>query len=113
MKILPADVATIYAAFVENEIAPKALNGLQKFAAYGSIFVVQQKAAAFFADSERIAQLEAIGVMDGGLIDLDYLYQMASFAMQKAGGKITVMGLILDQSDMEKICQLGRSVAQA
>ncbi|WP_288229723.1 hypothetical protein [uncultured Desulfovibrio sp.] len=113
MKIAPADIATIYAGFVENELAPKAASGLQRFAAYGSVFVAQRKATDFFGDPDRVAQLKTIGVMDNdGMIDLDYVREMASFAMQKSGGKVTAMGLILDQSDIDKLYQLGKAVAQ-
>lgn len=113
MKITPADIATIYAGFVENELAPKAVSGLQRFMAYGSVFVAQHKAADFFANPDLVEQLKRIGVMDNnGMIDLDYVKEMASYAMQKSGGKVTVMGLILDQGDIDKLYQLGKAVAQ-
>ncbi|MGE9985996.1 hypothetical protein [Desulfovibrio sp. SGI.169] len=113
MKIAPTDIATIYAGFVDNELAPKAVSGLQRFMAYGSVFVAQHRATEYFANPDLVAQLKSIGVMDNdGMIDLDYTKEMASFAMQKSGGKVTVMGLILDQSDIDKLYQLGKAVAR-
>lgn len=112
MKISPADIPAIYAGYVDSELAPKAASSLQRFMAYGSVFVAQRKTEAFFAEPGRRQQLTAMGVMgDDGLIDLDYLREMATFAMQQSGGKVTAWGLILDQSDIDKLYQLGKAVA--
>lgn len=43
MKISPADIPAIYAGYVDSELAPKAVSSLQRFMAYGSVFVAQRK----------------------------------------------------------------------
>lgn len=113
MKIHPQDIGQIYAAYVDNEIAPKATSPLQKFWAYGSTFVVNKRAQEYLADPDRIEQLTAMGIMTpDGFIDLDFLREMSNHAIDKSGGQIQAMGLILDKSDVEKVYNLGRSFAR-
>lgn len=113
LKIHPKDIGQIYAAYVDAEIAPKATSPLQKFWAYGSTFVVQRKAQEYLSDPERVKQLTAMGIMcPDGHIDMDYLRDMTRHAMQKSGGKIEAMGLILDQTDIDKIYTIGRTYAK-
>lgn len=113
LKVLPKDVSSIYAAFVDSEIAPKAGSALQKFFAYSSVFVVQKRAEEFLSDPQRVSQMEAIGVMtQDGFLDMDFLHDMAIHALEKSGGSLEVMGVILDSSDVEKVHNIGRSFAQ-
>lgn len=113
MKIHPQDVSAVYAAYVDNEIAPKANSALQKFWAYGSVYVINKRAQEYLSDPERIKQLTAMGIMTpDGMIDMDFLKEMCSHAIDKSGGQIEAMGLILDQSDIEKVYNLGRSFAR-
>lgn len=113
MKVHPNDIGAIYAAYVDSEIGPKAQSALQKFWAYGSAYVVDRKAKEYLSDQERISQLTSIGIMTAdGMIDFDFLRDMATHAMDKSGGKIEAMGLILDQADVEKVYNIGRSFAR-
>lgn len=112
MKIAPSDVATLYAAFVDNEIAPKAATGVQRFLAYGSVYMVNRKVGEYLSDPRRVEQLRQAGIMDeNGMIDMDYVREMATFALQKSGGKIQAMGLILDQGDIDTAYRLAQHIA--
>lgn len=113
MRIHPQDVGQVYAAYVDNEIGPKAQSALQKFWAYGSVYVVQKKAEEYLSDPDRVSQLTTMGVMTPeGMIDVDFLKEMTTHAMEKSGGRIEAMGLILDQSDIDKVYNLSRSFAR-
>lgn len=112
MKIHPQDIGKIYAAYVDSEIGPKATSPIQKFWAYGSTFIVDRKAKDYLSDPDRLSQLTTMGIMTSdGMIDLDFLKEMCAHAMAKSGGKVEAMGLILDQSDIEKVYTIGRSFA--
>lgn len=113
LKINPQHVGQIYAAYVDNEIAPKATSPIQKFWAYGSVFILNKKAEEYLTDPVRVEQLTAMGIMTpDNMIDLDFLKEMTGHVIEKSGGKIEAMGLILDQSDVEKVYNIGRSFAQ-
>lgn len=113
MKVHPQDIGQIYAAYVDSEIGPKAQSALQKFWAYGSVYVIQKKAEEYLANPDRVSQLTAMGIMTpDGHIDMDFLKEMTSHAMDKSGGQIEAMGLILDKSDIEKVYNIGRSFAR-
>ena len=112
MKLSPDQIALLYGNYVDQEIAPKASNGLQRFVAYGSVYMVQKRVQDYLSDPDRVETLKASGIMtDDGFIDGDYVREMATFAMQKSGGKVQAMGLILDQSDIDTMYSLGQSLA--
>lgn len=113
MKVHPQDIGQIYAAYVDSEIGPKAQTALQKFWAYGSTFVVERKAQDFLSNPDRVQNLTAMGIMtNDGHINADFLREMCTHAMEKSGGKIEAMGLILDQNDIEKMYNICRSYAR-
>lgn len=112
LKIHPQDIGKVYAAYVDSEIGPKASSPVQKFWAYGSTFVVERKAKDYLSEPNRVAQLTTMGIMThDGMIDLDFLRDMCLHAMEKSGGMVEAMGLILDKSDIEKVYTIGRSFA--
>lgn len=112
MKITPDQIAVLYGNFVDQEIAPKATTAVQRFFAYGSVYMVQKKVHDYLSAPERVESLKQSGIMtDDGQIDLDYLREMATFAMQKSGGKVQAMGLILDQGDIDKAYVMGQALA--
>ena len=55
MRIHPQDIGSIYAAYVDSEIGPKAQSALQKFWAYGSAFVVDKKAKEYLSNEDRVS----------------------------------------------------------
>lgn len=112
MKMSPGDVPALLGAYVDQEVAPKA-SGLQKFGAYAGVFVVQNRAAHLLQDPKIKKLLASSGALDeAGLLDVDYLHNMAKFAMNKAGGTVTVAGLILDGNDVESLYKLAQSFAR-
>lgn len=113
MKIHPQDIGAIYAAFIDNEVSPKASSGVQKFMAYMSVFAIQKQAQDYITHPKRMEQMKSMGIMDEqGLIDADYLKEMATYAMKKSGGTIEAMGLLLSQSDIDTMYSLARSFAK-
>lgn len=112
MKLTPDSIATLYGNFVDQEIAPKASGGLQRFIAYGSVYMVQKRVHDYLSDPDRVEALKSSGIMtDDGYIDGDFVKEMATFAMKKSGGKVQAMGLIFDQSDVDKAYSMGQSLA--
>ncbi len=88
--------------YIEKEIASKAV-GLQRFMYYGISFVVANNAEKLFALAVNNPMVKQLGFMDeDNNIDLDKLYAMAKYAMQKSG-KVSVGGVILGEDDVEKI----------
>ena len=113
MRIHPQDIGAIYAAYVDSEIGPKAQSALQKFWAYSSAYVVDKKAKEYLSNEDRVKQLTAMGIMTpDGMIDMDFLKEMCSHAIDKSGGQIEAMGLILDKTDVDKVYNIGRSFAR-
>lgn len=111
MKMSPGDVPALIGAYVDQEVAPKA-SGLQKFGAYAGVFVVQNRAAHLLQDPKIKTMLASSGALDeAGLLDVDYLHNMAKFAMSKAG-TVTVAGLILDTGDVEALYKLAQNFAR-
>lgn len=112
MKIASSNVPVVLSGFIEREIAPKATSGTQRFLTYSAAYLVSKKASEMLQRENYVKNMREIGVMDDeGLIDLDFLREMATYSMQKAGGKVEVMGVVLDQSDVDSAYQLGRTVA--
>lgn len=88
--------------FIEKEIAAKAV-GLQKFLYYGASFLVANNVEQIFHTLVENPMVKATGILDeNNNIDLDKLYQIAKYAIQKSG-KVTVGGVILGESDVEKL----------
>lgn len=111
MKIGIDDVPAVIGAFVDEELAPQA-HGLQKAMLYGGLFVVQRQAGNVLASPDVQNRLKMAGVMDeAGLIDIDYAYDMARFALEKTG-KVTALGITFDARDAEKLYQLAGRVAK-
>lgn len=112
MKISPNDVPVVLAGFIEREIAPKATSGTQRFLTYSAAYIVSNKAKEMLQRENYVKNMHEIGIMDDeGMIDLDFLKEMASYSMKQAGGKVEVMGVVLDQGDIDSAYQLGRTVA--
>lgn len=111
MKMSPTDIPALVGAFVDQEIAPKA-SGLQKFMAYAGVFAVQAKAGQIMQHPGFRGMLEQSGALDdAGMIDVDYLHNMAKFAMEKAG-TVNVAGLVLNTDDVETLYALAKSFAR-
>ena len=111
-KISIQDVPVLAGSFVDNELGPKAQGGLQKAMLYGGLFVIQNKAAQMLSDPSFQAKMKMMGIMDeAGFLDVEYIYQMAKFSMEKSGS-ITVLGITFDVQDIEKITAIARGMAK-
>jgi hypothetical protein len=88
--------------FIEREIASKAV-GFQKFATY---FVLPKvnKAVDVYLRQFRENQMTADFFNDNGSVNLDEVYNTAKRAVQKSG-QFTMYGVILGESDIDKIYQ--------
>jgi len=108
-KISPQDLSVAVGQYLENELAPKSA-GLQKVALYLAIPVITAKAP------ELIEQFRpALGYLDAltedGMIELDALHPRLKDAVHKAG-KVPVMGIIFDESDVDKLYAIAQPLAQ-
>lgn len=105
MKINTNDIPAIMSAFVDSQIAPQA-SGMQKFGAYSMLFVMQNKMPEIVNRYGPIMRMT--GMMgDDGMIDLEYVHNMLSDAMNHAG-KVNVMGYLVDAADIESIYQIAQ-----
>ena len=84
--------------------------GLQKVGAIMIGTVAAQKAGQMVQQHAPV--LKFADVMDeAGMIDLDKAYVLAKDAFQKSG-KVSVMGLLLDDGDVEIIHEIAKRYAQ-
>ncbi len=99
-----------FVAFIEREVAVKAV-GLQKFLYYGASFLVASQMEQIFKTFMEDPMIKSMGFLDdNNSIDLNKLYNTAKYAIQKTG-QITVSGVILDESDVEKLFQYIKEAA--
>jgi hypothetical protein len=94
------------ANYIESEIASKAV-GFQKFATYfvlQRINIIIDKYMTALKSNELVQDL----FDDSGKVDIDALYHMSKKAIQKSG-QITMLGVILGESDIDKIYSFIRS----
>lgn len=111
MKMSPTDIPALIGAFVDQEVAPKA-SGLQKFMAYAGVFVAQARTGQMLQDPKVREMLAQSGAMDeSGMLDVEYLHNMAKFAMEKTG-TVMIGGLVLDAGDVEKVYALSKTFAR-
>ena len=108
-KLDPNHVGTILAAYLDQEVIPKA-TGLQKVGAIMVGTIAAQKSGQMV--KQYTPALKFADVMDeAGMIDLDKAYALAKDAFQKPG-KVPVMGLLLDDGDVEIIHEIAKRYAQ-
>jgi hypothetical protein len=86
--------------FVEKEIAAKA-TGVQKFLSYFAIPIVGKTTENYLQSFAKNPVTNSF--FDGnGAVDIDALYNMAKEAVKKSG-QFTVYGVILSETDIDKI----------
>lgn len=108
-KLDPNHVGTILSAYLDQEVIPKA-TGLQKVGAIMVGTIAAQKSGQMV--KQYTPALKFADVMDeAGMIDLDKAYTLAKDAFQKSG-KVPVMGLLLDDGDVEIIHEIAKRYAQ-
>ena len=109
MKISGQNLGVALGQYLEQELAPKA-GALQKVMLYMAIPVVGTQTQQIIEQYKPA--LSALGAMtDDGLINLDVLYPRLKDAVHKAG-KVPVMGIIFDESDVDKLHTIAQQYAQ-
>ena len=88
------------ANFIERELAMKATGG-QKFLSYGVIPFIDE-AVSYYLKKLISHPLAVLFFDDNGNIKADKLYNAAKSAVQKSG-QFTVYGVILGETDIDKI----------
>lgn len=109
MKINIKSVPVIVVDYMEKHILPKA-SGWQKFAVGSAMFVAHNRAAQIVENLEILKMLELSGVLKGEELDMDYLHDMALSALEKSGGKLKLMGYVMDNSDVEEIYKIAKNL---
>lgn len=86
--------------FIEREIAAKA-TGLQKFMSYCAIPLVN-RTVDNYVKAGRENAITAVFFNENGDVNIDELYNMAKTGVRKSG-QFTVYGVILGETDIDKI----------
>ena len=111
MKIAVADAPIVLVDYMEKHVLSKAA-GLQKFAVGAAMFGLAHRAQGLVTNPQLVSTLKTLGVVgEDDLLDMDYARDMALDAMQKSGGKLPLMGYVLDASDIEAIYECAKAVA--
>ena len=106
MKINHTDIPAIFSQFLDAAIAPQA-TGMQKFGAYAAAFIVQSRMPQIMAQYGPVMKMAGV-LGDDGMIDVEVAYNMAKFAMDKAG-TVNIAGYLADSSDIEQIYNIAKS----
>ena len=109
MRMSVDHVADVLAAYLDEAVAPKA-QGLARIGTYMFGIAAARKGADLVR--QYVPTMQMLGVMDEErMLDVDAFAEIAHKAMEKAGGKLYAMGLILDQSDIDIIVDIARRYA--
>ena len=94
-------------SFVEREIAAKAV-GFQKFMTYMALPFIGD-AVVNYANTYRENAMTAKLFNENGEVNIEELYNMAKAAVRKSG-QFTVYGVILGETDIDKIYNYIRGI---
>lgn len=109
LKVTGQNLGLAIGQYLERELVPKA-TGLQKVMLYMTMTVISAQSQALVEKYTPI--LSVLGALsDDGMIDLDVLYPQLKDAVHKAG-KIPVLGIIFDESDVDKLYASAKQLAQ-
>lgn len=100
MKLDPQNIPLVMAEYVDSQVAPKA-NGMQRFGVYSMLYAVNTKMPEILQRYAPIMKMTGI-MDDAGVIDVEYLHNMASDAMSHAGS-VNLMGFVMDGTDVESL----------
>ena len=100
MKLDPQNIPLVMAEYVDAQVAPKA-NGVQKFGVYSMLYAVNNKMPEILQRYAPIMKMTGI-MDDAGVIDVEYLHNMAADAMSHAGA-VNLMGFVMDSTDVESL----------
>ena len=100
MKISTQDIPLIMTEYVDSQVAPKA-NGMQRFGVYSMLYAVNNKMPEILQRYAPIMKMTGI-MDDAGVIDVEYLHNMAADAMSHAGN-VNLLGFVMDGTDVESL----------
>lgn len=123
MKIALTDAPSVLVAYLEKHVLPKAQLTSEKAAVATAMFIVTKKGTELINNPVVIEKAKMIGALDNsGYVDVDYLKEMASFALGKSGNKFQMsaripfvnveLGYVFDQEDIEAIYKIAETVAK-
>lgn len=108
-KISGQNLGIAMGQFLEQELIPQS-DGIRKVMLYMAIPVLGTQAQQMIEQYKPA--IKALGAMsEDGMIDLDVLYPRLKDAVHKAG-KVPVMGIIFDESDVDKLYAIAKQLAQ-
>ena len=107
-KISGQNLGIAMGNFLEQELIPQS-DGLRKVLLYMAIPVLGAQTPQML-DQYKPA-ISALGAMtEDDMIDLDILYPRLKDAVHKAG-KVPLMGIIFDESDVDKLYNIAKQLA--
>ena len=108
-KITSENLGIALGGYIEQELVPKA-GGLQKVMLYMALPVIRVQTPQMVRQYAPALKL-LDGLTDDGMIDLDKMYPALKDAVHKAG-KVPVMGIIFDETDVDKLYAIAQPLAQ-
>lgn len=108
-KISGQNLGIALGQYVEQELVPKA-DAMRKVMLYMTIPAISSQAPGML-ERYRPALSALGGLTEDGMIDLDILYPRLKEAVRKTG-KVPVMGIVFDESDVDKINAIAQQYAQ-
>lgn len=108
-KISGSNLGVAMGRYLEQELIPKS-DGIRKVMLYMAIPVMGTQAQQMLEQYKPA--IKALGAMtEDGMIDLDVLYPRLKDAVHRAG-KVPVMGVIFDETDVDKLHAIAKQLAQ-
>lgn len=109
MKISPQNFGLALSGYLEQELAPKS-DGVRKVVLFMAIPVLTAKMPEVIRDFQQ--PLEWLGAWtQDGFIEMDVLYPALKDAVHKSG-TVPIMGILFDESDVDKVYAMARQFAQ-
>ena len=108
-KISGQNLGVAMGKYLEQELIPQR-DGIRKVVLYMAIPVLGSQAQQMLEQYKPA--IKALGAMtEDGMIDLDVLYPRLKDAVHRAG-KVPVMGVIFDETDVDKLHAIAKQLAQ-
>lgn len=108
-KISGQNLGVAMGKYLEQELIPQS-DGIRKVVLYMAIPVLGSQAQQMLEQYKPA--IKALGAMtEDGMIDLDVLYPRLKDAVHRAG-KVPVMGVIFDETDVDKLHSIAKQLAQ-
>lgn len=108
-KISGQNLGVAMGKYLEQELIPQS-DGIRKVVLYMAIPVLGSQAQQMLEQYKPA--IKALGAMtEDGMIDLDVLYPRLKDAVHRAG-KVPVMGVIFDETDVDKLHAIAKQLAQ-